>query len=466
MTTHDHKAQEALDLARFYVSRKAWWFESMVYMMTFVQTEQIPTMATSESMVCLYNPKWIATLKVEQAAAVIVHEIMHIFLKHSSRRVEQGYEPKLWNVAADCAINCMLVDGRWELPKYGCFPKGFGFPDHLTADEYYDLLRKQQPKQNGQGQQGQGQGQGGPGAEQEGDGSGKGQKGQGKGKSQPSQGAAGNGGENGNSGAGNATQGAGSGVGCGSCVEGGDGEASQGEQKAGVSGKGRSQGEIETAVVEAANAIEEEASRSQGTIPAGLLRAAKFAKKPAVIPWQQELARSLRHSTEWKRGVHDYDYSRPHRRMNSLGGDVYMPAMRQPIPRVDVIGDTSGSMGTDELERICAEFDGILRTLKGAPVGFFACDAEVHAQGRVTRFADLIPLLRGGGGSNLIPGFDKVMAQKIKPSVIVAITDGMITFPEHQPKGVHVIIVLVGPYAKTPPCKWGKHIFVNKNQAQ
>jgi len=67
-------------------------------------------------------------------------------------------------------------------------------------------------------------------------------------------------------------------------------------------------------------------------------------------------------------------------------------------------------------------------------------------------------MMRGGGGSNFIPAFDELLKMKNRPDVIIAITDGMISVPEHCPSGVNVVWVLVG--ATQPPAQWGSAVVV------
>ena len=62
--------------------------------------------------------------------------------------------------------------------------------------------------------------------------------------------------------------------------------------------------------------------------------------------------------------------------------------------------------------------------------------------------------LVGGGGSNMIPAFDAIAARKSRPGVVVAITDGAVTYPAAPPRDFRVVWVLVGEMVMDPP--WGE----------
>ena len=49
------------------------------------------------------NPKWWLALTDPQRIGVLAHEILHVALRHHTRR--QSRDPKRWNVAGDIVIN-------------------------------------------------------------------------------------------------------------------------------------------------------------------------------------------------------------------------------------------------------------------------------------------------------------------------------------------------------------------------
>lgn len=69
--------------------------------------------------------------------AILKHELLHVVLKHPIRLAKLAIHKKA-NVAADLSINPMI--GKEKLPPTAIFPAMYGFPDGLTAEDYYDLI--------------------------------------------------------------------------------------------------------------------------------------------------------------------------------------------------------------------------------------------------------------------------------------------------------------------------------------
>jgi predicted metal-dependent peptidase len=139
------------------------FFASALLQTRFIEDLTCPT-AWTDMTVIGYNPVFIEGLDVPTAKFVVIHELMHILLKHGLRRGSRDHDA--WNEACDFAINIMLYDlgfkiWRWALidPKY----RG------MTAEQIYAAREQQQQKgqggkpsqQNQQSQQSTQSGQGG-----------------------------------------------------------------------------------------------------------------------------------------------------------------------------------------------------------------------------------------------------------------------------------------------------------------
>ena len=93
-----------------------------------------PTMGTDGTRL-YYHPDFIKNTPIAQLTGVIAHEIGHIILKHLSRR--QGREPKRWNVAADLAVNQLVM-------KEFILPPG-ALQDHQYADKSAEFIYSNLP---------------------------------------------------------------------------------------------------------------------------------------------------------------------------------------------------------------------------------------------------------------------------------------------------------------------------------
>jgi predicted metal-dependent peptidase len=194
--------------------------------------------------------------------------------------------------------------------------------------------------------------------------------------------------------------------------------------------------------------------KGAGTVPLGLLRWAE-ATLGARVDWRRLLAAELRAAIADMAGLVDYTYRRPSRRA-SVAGTVVLPALRRPVPEVAVVCDTSGSMTDDLLCQSLAEVEGVLRAsgLRRS-VRVLACDADVHSVRRVSRASQVE--LAGGGGTDMGTGLAAAAQLRPRPSVVVVLTDGFTPWPSAAPRGIRVVVGLLGRGAPEPPA-WARTV--------
>ncbi|GAA2847021.1 hypothetical protein Acy02nite_03880 [Actinoplanes cyaneus] len=165
-----------------------------------------------------------------------------------------------------------------------------------------------------------------------------------------------------------------------------------------------------------------------GRAPKGWQRWAQEAFHPPQ-PWRELLGAAVRAAAGSSGAGGDYTYGRPARRATALPG-VILPALRRNPPRVCVVIDTSGSVSDEELGTALLEVTAIGRAAGGrSRVSVVSCDAAARVAHPLCR-AEGIPLI-GGGGTDLRAGFRQ--AQRVRPDVIVALTDGWTPWPSEQP---------------------------------
>ena len=370
------------------------------------------------------DPDVLGEMPVPTIGFWLVHQVSHLLRHHAQRSPVRdpagsttrprthSREEQRWNAAADAEINDDLVAGNTARPEEAVTPSTLGLPDSLTAEQYWDAL-------------------GGSGTE---DGSGTDD---------------GSGAEPGDRAAGHADRGHDCGSGC-------DGVArpwDSGQPGLGASGQKLLERDVARRI--------EEHQRRFGTTPAGWRRWAAEILEPTVS-WQRLLASAIRRGVADVAGRVDFSYRKPSRR-SLLGGDVILPSLRQPLPKVAMVLDTSGSMDEHLLAQSLAEVDGVLR---GLGVGrrhlqIVCCDAQAFEAQKIMRARDVE--LLGGGGTDMGAGLAAAAALRPRPDLIVVLTDGHTPWPTEPPRGTRVIVGLMDPSGRVP--EWARAIAIGTGSA-
>lgn len=81
------------------------------------------------------NPDFYLQQDDEQKVGLLIHEVGHVIFDHMGRLGKRC--PDRWNIAADHAINLMLLERGFRLPKGGLADPQFS---GMSAEQIYDLL--------------------------------------------------------------------------------------------------------------------------------------------------------------------------------------------------------------------------------------------------------------------------------------------------------------------------------------
>ncbi len=140
----EEQAAKAISLARCRLvlgkDAKSAFFATLALRLKPEVLWDVDTLATDGKRL-VYNPEFINRFSLEEHIGLVAHEVMHLALAHHARRGHRDKER--WNVSADLAINPLLIEAGFILPKGGCIP-GEGtyakLPFGKSAEEYYALL--------------------------------------------------------------------------------------------------------------------------------------------------------------------------------------------------------------------------------------------------------------------------------------------------------------------------------------
>jgi predicted metal-dependent peptidase len=210
---------------------------------------------------------------------------------------------------------------------------------------------------------------------------------------------------------------------------------------------------IEAAV---AKAIEQHiASRGVGSVPSPLAKQAIELLHKPVDPCR-ELAAMTKYAVDTIAGFGDFTYSRASNRQ--LPGGCILPTAVKPIPRITLVIDSSGSMGSADTALALEVLGSVLKNLpdpKGLRI--LVGGTRVEAARRVFK-PDQIQILDGGGTDmgRLIRQADQ---EKPAPKVIICVTDGITPWCREQEVQAKVMVCLTrkSRYGRTPP-EWMKTV--------
>lgn len=433
MTAQQNKAPKkvainTLQAARTRLSESAnsTYLNTPLWNLIPVERPGLGTFAVDEHWRLYYDPEleW----DVEEMCGVLEHEIWHLLNDHASRaRIKLGKDindpilGRIWNIAADEAINSVLQGANVKLPGKPIYPSNYKHPSDLSSEQYYDLHLK--PKGEKGGKSGEGGSPKGDGQVPMGGGKGK------KGDAPPLL----------------------------------DGSASDGVQKdwedpapgektkdGGESAPGIGELEKELIKRKVAEAILQ-ASQARGDQSSGMARWAQQILRPTV-DWRRELQSVIRHAVEERAGDTDFSYSRISRR-NPPG--ILLPSMVEPVVHPVIVVDTSGSISEGQLQRAMSEVEGVIKSQGHDEVPVIFCDAVAFKAQKLRKASRGSPV--GGGGTDMGEGIKAAQQLRPKPELIIVLTDGYTPWPNNPPAHTKVLVGIL----TTKDSSWG-HVDVPK----
>ena len=228
------------------------------------------------------------------------------------------------------------------------------------------------------------------------------------------------------------------------------------ESSPGGKGKELPQGlsEAESTLVLAAMAqdvLKHAEKRGRGSVPSGILRWAEEFGDAPPIDWRSMVQAKIRYAIDSKRGASP-SYARPTRRSS---GGLVLPVHRMPVPRVTIVGDTSGSMREEDIGGILAVVYDACETL--GKVSVVSCDAAATEPVEIRHLEELKEHLLGGGGTDMVEGIR--MAESNSPDAIVVVTDGDTPWPDEEPSVPVTVVLTRRPYGEPPT--WAEVVMVN-----
>jgi len=390
--------------ARVQLLFKQPFFATLCLRLKLIPASFFPTMATNGKVIC-YNTAFVESLTPEELEGVLAHEVLHCALGHHCRRGSR--KKRVWNIAADYAINPIVLKNGLVLPKGALINSDY---EGLSAEQIYDRLLQEQ---SGGGTSDSPQNPGGSGA------------GPSNGNvpstpnAQTQTGPASNGSVQQPSphhGPPDIDQPAlEADDDLHSPREGGFGEVLDATDDQGnPAGEGESSQQASEWAVAAQQALQSAKAQGRGT--SDVERPLKESRESAQ-DWRAIL-RAFVGATV----LSDYRWSPPNRRFVSVG--LYLPSLHRDGTGPIVIGvDTSGSITGRELDQFAGEITAISDQAQPEKIHVVYCDEAVTGSQEFGPFEPIQLEPRGGEGTDFRPVFQWVEDNNINPVCLIYLTD-------------------------------------------
>lgn len=399
--------------------------------MTFYPTDHpgVPTACVDRYWRCYYNRKWFGALTADQSAAVLVHEMWHPLRFHFFRAMSVGVSPEtrlIWNLVTDAEIHegsGRLIEMLQTLQNVSPVTReSFDPPlkERGTSESWYHELLNRESTQTVDFVDDKGL------------------------VTRMKVPQMANGGDPRST-----VPGFGHIDGSGS-----DGLPAEWELPSPVDGGPPGVQPERVIVIQRQVAQAIRSSQQRGDEARSLERWAEdiLAHK---VDWREQFRTAFQGVMAPVMGFTQSTYRRMSRR-ESPDPRIIPPGWIGSIPRVAVIVDTSGSMGSDRLSQCRAEVTAAIDTLnrhgKGPGVKVYSCDAAAHEAQNVYNGAEV--RLLGGGGTDLTKGFDLVefdiKSGKHNYDILVVMTDGITPWPE-QAFVIPTITMILNEKSSAPP---------------
>ena len=333
-----------------------------------------------------YGREFISKLTDPQLRGLILHENLHVALKHVGRFTKEFKdEPMLINVATDYAVNDVIMSMNdkefCELPEGGLYDEKF---HNWSAREIYKYLKSTLPPQpkiqisigNNEGGEGQGD------------------KGQGQGEGESIK----------------------------ISIDGKESTVSTTDEH-----------DFDSEQMSPAEQAQLSDSIDRALREGGILAGRMGAKIPRAIgellepkvDWREMLREFVTSTT---RGSDEYTWRKFNKRM--MANDLYLPSLEnESVGELVIAIDTSGSIGGVELTEFATELASICDTVSPSKVRILWWDTAVHGeqvfQDNYTNIAGLLKP-QGGGGTHVGCVSDYIVKNKTPCEGVLVFTDGYV----------------------------------------
>lgn len=344
-------------------------FTALILALQVKADESIPTLGTDGETLA-YNPKFLDSLTLDEAAATVLHETFHCAFSHIWRRGSR--DAFKWNMATDYAING-IVSESFPLPKGSLFESKY---IGMSAEQIYDRLPDNKQDQQGWCDKEQWEQQ---------------------------------------SSSSSSTQ---------NTIKKeiqkifdklSSGNLSKAEKRSRLAQKWE-------------DLFEKTITREYGDMPESMKRVIEQTYYKPVINWMELVQYLL------SEDVTDYSFSQPDRRFLEEEYTLPEMFSFDRLKDIVFAYDTSGSISEHDLFTFYMETLSLFRNYSSLTGWIAICDAHLHNFAPISPSHGYKEFnFKGGGGTNFRPVFERIEKEGIQPKALFFFSDTQGTFPTEAP---------------------------------
>lgn len=397
------KIGERLKLVRKDLTFDPVWglFSSIYVGMTTIVSDAIPTAGTNGKY-AVYNPLFCKELTDDMLRFLVIHETLHVVLKHVVPARYENKDRDDWNAAGDYVINYWeIMSGYFKratiewVKETGLFDEQLYEDGEGNADKIYRILlaRKRRPPV-------------------------------GRGRSKPNP----------------------------------DGEPGPGRGNPDPNGKPKMVDDCTLPYIDGEDSYQVEVAVDQAMQKAR--KSDHFGKLPSSL--RRLIEESDRTEAPWASVLEDYalpdsierSWARPNRRFASQG--IYLPSLQgERCGTIGLLMDASGSITSDVLNQKASEINDVIYRFNPERLVVISHDTKAYLVGEY--FDGQEPdfsKVKGGGGTSFVAALE--MVADYDPDVVISLTDLAGMFPQEEPD---FPVVWVSTYKDYAP--FGRVVMVN-----
>ena len=392
----NEKAKNKISWAKTQLFLEHPFFGCLGMRLKFSQSDEIETLCTDGTRL-IYNPEFLLSLSNPEILGVLVHEIMHCAMMHMYRGGTRDHLK--WNYACDAAINQIILDMKFTLPK-GCVD-GSKYKN-MPAEQIYAKL----PVNEGGG------------------------GGKGKGPFDP----------NGPTGTFEKPK-----------------AKDPGQDPGGQPGQPGS-GIEELTEVDWQMAVEQATvlAKKAGKLPGNMDRTIKDGR-PSNQNWREMLWRFVENTLP-----SDYSWSKPNRRYIHQG-IYLPTLLKENMPKICLVCDVSGSISVDDLALVKPEIEAILKSCRPTELEVIYCDTKVQKVESFTPDDNVELSPKGGGGTMFAPAFEYIIEGEEQPCCILFMTDTYAGDLDRLPKPNQEVLWMIPERYRSnmERLPFGEHVYLS-----